>query len=76
MDPLRDYSCGTFSDEETLKNSVIYHRKSSEEVLKNKEFLFMRLVKQKHGLMLNKNFWGAAPVKSYNFITIEININV
>lgn len=68
MDPLRDYSCGSFTDEETFKNSVIYHRKSSEEILTNKEFLFITLGQTEAWFDVEqKFFWGAAPVKSDNF---------
>lgn len=68
MDPLRDYTCGSFLDEAKLKKSVINHRISSEMILKNKEFLFITLGQTEAWFDVEKKFfWGAAPVKSDKF---------
>tara|TARA_Y100000590_G_C15686641_1_gene1001868 strand:+ start:285 stop:1253 length:969 start_codon:yes stop_codon:yes gene_type:complete len=68
LDPLRDYSCGFFDDQEKLITNIKNHRNLSKKILKECDYLFLTLGQTESWFDKKDKFlWGSAPVKMQNF---------
>ncbi len=74
FDPLRDYTCGSYSSEKELVDKIKTHRNISKKILSESEFLFLTLGQTEGWIDKYENFlWGATPTKMINFYENKSN---